>query len=1133
MDNRFFEMDDYLQKLRNGTSGNGCDKTSTETLEGPERSSGVSLSQSNDWSRSLSAQNRVLLILIENGGVDLGIPELADKIISSLHIGSVLPDSAKQALVRTLREKLQSLTDNLLETAELTLNRYNAASPGTFGRVDVLRNSTASYGELKNKLIGYSREAKLVDLFILTHGSEDSIAVTGGINGQKIRDMKAEYGRPLSIRCVHMMNCVGSTLNAAWIDAGARVSSGSLRNNYLPEPTMYFFWNNWKGGQTFENAVTNAYRRTVSTMNEAVRAILRNVPVLSRFADSFSFENFDFVKDSAPVIQGLRTVTVNSDDLTFTQSVSQSLATTVLPVRLLQSLSDSTNGIPRTHTWSVSGGGIDMIKRFEGFRAALYNDPVGHCTVGYGTLVHKGACNGDASEQPYLHGVTEERATQLLRDEVTGFQRFINDSVTVELNQNQYDALVSFVYNLGTGAFSRSTLLRVLNAGNYAAVPDEIRKWTKGRVNGQLVDLPGLVTRRNAEASLFGTPISTGQSFSLSVGQNFAASFSAINYSVPGIVAEIRQPSSRTCWAAVMTTMLSWRNNRSQSIRDTLSAIGQRYVQLFDAGQALDTATAGQLYNDAGLVQLNGFNPTIEGWVGLLRQFGPLYVDVGYSGTTMTHAIIVTGLYGDGTPAGTNITYLDPAEGKIITTNFRNFLSHYEADSAVNVWPYAIVHWPAGSFSGTKSLSEYSRPFYDTGEHALLAEFINNTLSGPLANVHPLLPTTTYNVNGVQFTYGQLVTMGDFYNTYNDLQAASVDELRRLKILIERSENHYKNTIFGIGGAVPDVPNAQWGDPAIGIGHRFIELALVNNSHFAPPPAGTRSTLANNKQTWERYHAQAIQRARAGNNSQDLDAAYVINAFADHFLTDAFSAGHLINKELVINRFLGSIMTNGKVNNAGQAMFERIADGALAAAAVNRKLARFEVAGGWAHWDLNDTGWYVPEVLYRILIRVAEDTQHGGAQKVANLAAKAVHDFLNDYNNKQGVPVRNNKGNSWNLNGDGTLKRGTNLDVIQSAVKQSVLNIEDAVRNPSTPIATYYQRVWDYVPNLADPQTARIVNDALNMFTNPGSLALRNKAVALLSGDDLDILLNELLAIHEIRCKSNHGAQTVAQCSRP
>ncbi len=782
----------------------------------------------------------------------------------------------------------------------------------------------------------------------------------------------------------------------------------------------------------------------------------------------------------------------------------------------------------RTHTWALSQQGIDMIKGFEGFMANLYNDPAGHCTIGYGTLLHHGNCNGDASEQPYVSGVTAEQATQLLVQKGNEFQRTVNDSVTVELNQNQYDALVSLAYNIGSGAFRQSTLLKVLNNGQYDAVPAEMRKWTKATVNGQKVDLPGLVTRRNTEANLFTSPVSTSQSFSYYP----VRSFSAVNFTIPGILPELTQPTGMTCWAAVMTMMMSWKKNQSFPIRTALSMIGPSYVQRFDAGQGLTAQIAPQLYADAGLESIISFNPTIEGWEGLLRQYGPLYVDIGFSGTGNTHAIIVKAIQGGGDADNTNITYVDPAIGRTVTVLFRTFLRNYEAEGAVN-WPYTIVHWPAGTFSGAKSINGYSQPFYDTGEHAILGEFVNNAISGPLASVNALLPTTTYSINTVPFTYGQIVTMGDFYNTYSDLKNASAAELTRLKTLIIRSENHYKNSILGIGSPAKDVSNAEWGNPTIGIGQRFIDLAIANDSHFSPPPAGTTTSLPYNKQTWEKFHAQAIQTARAGTNSTALDAAYPINAFADHFLTDAFSAGHLINKELVMNRFIANVMTNGKVNSAGDKMFERIADGALAVPAINKKLGKFEVISGhWyePNWDLNDTGALLPEVFYRILKKVMEDTAHGGSQKIANLAVKAVHDFLNNYKvgGVKGVPVKNNKGNSWNLSGDGTLNLD-NIKIIQLAVKQSVLNIEDSVTNMSAPLSAFYQKVWDFLPNLTDPTTSKIMNDAITTFTNPASNALITKAVDLIGGE-LDTLLDQLLGAKLIQCRKNPNATSVAQC---
>ena len=85
------------------------------------------------------------------------------------------------------------------------------------------------------------------------------------------------------------------------------------------------------------------------------------------------------------------------------------------------------------------------------------------------------------------------------------------------LNQNQFDALASFVYNIGVGAFLSSTLARLLGQGRYGDVPSELKKWTKSRGNGQLVDLPGLVRRRGAEADLWQRPIpAQGQSLSVS-----------------------------------------------------------------------------------------------------------------------------------------------------------------------------------------------------------------------------------------------------------------------------------------------------------------------------------------------------------------------------------------------------------------------------------------------------------------------------------------------------------------------------------------------------------------------------------------------------------------------------------------
>jgi GH24 family phage-related lysozyme (muramidase) len=494
VENRFLEMDLELR----GISARGGRGTGPRAL-----AASYAAGRAFDWERPLSAAQRVLVILIENGGVDLGIPDLANKLLSALPGTSLLPDGFKQKVVDFLRTRIKSATDNLLESAELAANRYKAAKPDLYSDVVILRNTTASYADLKSQLIALSKADKIVDLFILTHGGNGYISLVADIADDQIRRMKSEYGKPLSIRSVYMMNCVGSSLNGAWLDAGARVSAGARGNNYLPEPTMFFFWKNWKAGQSFESAVTGAYAATVKLMNEALRGYLRSLPGGDLLANAFDFGSFDFVRESAPVIDGERSVTIGTDDISFSKGTSTGMATTVVPVR---SLSDSGGGAGGG-AMTVSDAGVEFVKGWEGFIPKLYNDPAGHCTVGYGTLVHKGNCDGRDSEQPYLNGVSKDEATQLLASELARKQKAVSSAVKVALNQNQYDALVSFAYNVGASAFQSSTLVKLLNQGKYDAVPGELKKWTKARKDGQLIDLPGLVRRRGAEAALFQKPV--------------------------------------------------------------------------------------------------------------------------------------------------------------------------------------------------------------------------------------------------------------------------------------------------------------------------------------------------------------------------------------------------------------------------------------------------------------------------------------------------------------------------------------------------------------------------------------------------------------------------------------------------
>ena len=133
--------------------------------------------------------------------------------------------------------------------------------------------------------------------------------------------------------------------------------------------------------------------------------------------------------------------------------------------------------------------GTEILKYFEGCKLTAYQDSVGVWTIGYGHT--KGVYDGMT--------VTQDQAEQMLLSELEEYEGYIKDMVTVPLTQNQFDALVVWVYNLGPTNFRNSTLLKELNAGNYNAAGQEITRWNKA--GGKV--LAGLVKRREAEAQLF------------------------------------------------------------------------------------------------------------------------------------------------------------------------------------------------------------------------------------------------------------------------------------------------------------------------------------------------------------------------------------------------------------------------------------------------------------------------------------------------------------------------------------------------------------------------------------------------------------------------------------------------------
>ncbi|WP_148399987.1 lysozyme [Enterobacter mori] len=142
----------------------------------------------------------------------------------------------------------------------------------------------------------------------------------------------------------------------------------------------------------------------------------------------------------------------------------------------------------------TSEKGIALIKEFEGCKLTAYQDSVGVWTIGYG-WTHP------VDGKPVRAGMTikQETAERLLKTGLVSYEIDVSRLVKVGLTQGQFDALVSFTYNLGARSLSTSTLLRKLNAGDYAGAADEFMRWNKA--GGKVLN--GLTRRREAERALF------------------------------------------------------------------------------------------------------------------------------------------------------------------------------------------------------------------------------------------------------------------------------------------------------------------------------------------------------------------------------------------------------------------------------------------------------------------------------------------------------------------------------------------------------------------------------------------------------------------------------------------------------
>jgi GH24 family phage-related lysozyme (muramidase) len=141
----------------------------------------------------------------------------------------------------------------------------------------------------------------------------------------------------------------------------------------------------------------------------------------------------------------------------------------------------------------ITHEGLNRIKRFEGFSPTVYICPAGYPTIGYGHVVQ------NEEKDRFSDGIDKEQGEELLRRDAQVAERAVLRLITVPLTDGQFDALVSFTFNLGSGALQRSTLRRKVNREEHAQVPDQLLRWVWAAGKR----LKGLARRRAAESAVY------------------------------------------------------------------------------------------------------------------------------------------------------------------------------------------------------------------------------------------------------------------------------------------------------------------------------------------------------------------------------------------------------------------------------------------------------------------------------------------------------------------------------------------------------------------------------------------------------------------------------------------------------
>ena len=343
-------------------------------------------------------------------------------------------------------------------------------------------------------------------------------------------------------------------------------------------------------------------------------------------------------------------------------------------------------------------------------------------------------------------------------------------------------------------------------------------------------------------------------------------------------------------------------------------------------------------------------------------------------------------------------------------------------------------------------------------------------------------------INGVTMSYGEAMAMADFYQDFAAMEAAKPAEIKALLALVRKQV------------ATPgSVSQADWDTAS---GGRYMDLNRKNTAHFAPSdarlvPASGASSGSNHKEAWEANHRLALDAAQKG----DRDRALAINAFGDHFLTDAFAAGHLFNKEDLMKKVRLSLSTTEAVEAfASPVATEVFKDPASKTICSVYENVHTSFKTAYGRWSINSASRFA-SVLEGIDARMPDVLE--------NSIAAAVHDDLN----AKGVHVSNTKA-SWTVKGDDNLEP-TALFYMREAVSQSQVNVLNAAGAATVDYAKAFKAVWDLAPQ-PDTSGRAEITKAVTDLADPKS-ATTVTAVGAITKANLQLIMDKVEAAGEIR----------------